>query len=141
MAWLDLWLQQWGLWGLTFSAFVSATVLPGNSELFLLWYVKQLPTQWGIAVVCASIGNSLGGLTNVVLGRCLPSRQTLQPRAQAWLQRYGAAALLLSWLPLVGDALCVAAGWLRLPWWSVVFFLCVGKTLRYLLLALPFVLL
>jgi membrane protein YqaA with SNARE-associated domain len=57
------------------------------------------------------------------------------------LQRYGAAALLLSWLPLVGDALCVAAGWLRLPWWSVVFFLCVGKTLRYLLLALPFVLL
>ena len=43
--------------------------------------------------------------------------------------------LLLSWVPLLGDALCVAAGWLRLAWWPCVLWLTLGKTLRYLLLA------
>lgn len=65
----------------------------------------------------------MGGLTNVILGRLFPLRESSrwQERAQGWLQRFGAPALLLSWLPLVGDLLCLLAGWLRLPWGPVIF--------------------
>ena len=59
------------------------------------------------------MGNSLGGLTNVILGRFFPLRKTSrwQEKATGWLQRYGAVTLLLSWMPVVGDLLCLLAGW------------------------------
>jgi len=44
-------------------------------------------------------------------------RWLAHPRALRWLERFGAPACLLSWLPIVGDALCAVAGWLRLPFW------------------------
>ncbi|MFJ1299819.1 YqaA family protein [Pseudomonadota bacterium AL_CKDN230030165-1A_HGKHYDSX7] len=55
-------------------------------------------------------------------------------RAHAWLHRLGPPALLLSWLPAVGDPLCAVAGWLRLPFWPSVFYIAVGKFLRYVIL-------
>lgn len=48
--------------------------------------------------------------------------------ALGWLQRFGPAALLLSWLPIVGDLMCVLAGWLRMPW-GFVAFSCFGKSI------------
>ncbi len=53
----------------------------------------------------------------------------------AWVQRFGAPILLLSWLPLIGDPLCAMAGWLRLPWRACLFFIVLGKFARYLVLA------
>ena len=52
-------------------------------------------------------------------------------KARAWMQRLGPPALLLSWLPLVGDPLCAAAGWLRLPFWPCVVYMAIGKFARY----------
>lgn len=54
-----------------------------------------------------------------------------QQRAMVWLQRFGPKACLVSWLPLVGDPLCAVAGWLRLPFWPCVFYMAIGKFLRY----------
>jgi membrane protein YqaA with SNARE-associated domain len=51
-----------------------------------------------------------------------------------WLERFGARALFFSWLPIVGDPLCAVAGWLRLPFWPSVFWMAVGKFLRYTLM-------
>jgi len=51
------------------------------------------------------------------------------------LRRYGTPALLLAWVPLIGDALCVAAGWLRLNPWQVALFMAIGKFARYLVIA------
>ena len=59
-----------------------------------------------------------------------------QGRQPAWLERLGPKACLLSWLPVVGDPLCAVAGWLRLPFWPCVFYMMVGKFLRYLLMTL-----
>ena len=59
---------------------------------------------------------------------------TQQTRAQAWVHRFGAPILLLSWLPVVGDPLCAVAGWLRLPWLPCLIFIVIGKFARYLLL-------
>ncbi|ARP93366.1 YqaA family protein [Bordetella genomosp. 13] len=55
-------------------------------------------------------------------------------RARAWLTRLGPPALLLSWLPVIGDPLCAVAGWLRLSFWPSVAYMALGKLLRYVTL-------
>ncbi|PDO84120.1 YqaA family protein [Kosakonia pseudosacchari] len=119
------------------SSFLSATMLPGNSEVVLVAMLISHVSQPWLLVVIATMGNSLGGLTNVILGRFFPQRKTSrwQEKATDWLKRYGAAALLLSWVPVIGDLLCLLAGWMRLSWGPVVIFLCLGKALRYLAIA------
>ncbi|RCW98095.1 MULTISPECIES: YqaA family protein [Kosakonia] len=119
------------------SSFLSATLLPGNSEVVLVAMLISHVSQPWLLVVIATMGNSLGGLTNVILGRFFPQRKTSrwQEKATEWLKRYGAAALLLSWVPVIGDLLCLLAGWMRLSWGPVVIFLCLGKALRYLAIA------
>ena len=55
-------------------------------------------------------------------------------RALAWMRQYGVAALLLSWVPIIGDPLCVVAGWLRIPFALALAVIAVAKTLRYAVL-------
>ncbi|AID25660.1 DedA family protein [Salmonella bongori] len=119
------------------SSFLSATLLPGNSEIVLVaMLVSGVSHPWAL-VLTATMGNSLGGVTNVILGRLFPLRKTSrwQEKATGWLKRYGAATLLLSWMPVIGDLLCLLAGWMRIPWGRTIFFLCLGKALRYVALA------
>lgn len=119
------------------SSFLSATLLPGNSEVVLVAMLLSGVSQPWLLVLIATIGNSLGGLTNVILGRFFPLREKSrwQEKAVGWLKRYGAATLLLSWMPVIGDLLCLLAGWMRISWGSIIFFLCLGKALRYVLVA------
>lgn len=119
------------------SSFLSATLLPGNSEVVLVAMLLSGVSQPGLLVLIATMGNSLGGLTNVILGRFFPLREKSrwQEKAVGWLKRYGAATLLLSWMPVIGDLLCLLAGWMRISWGPVLFFLCLGKALRYVLVA------
>ncbi|MEW5288359.1 YqaA family protein [Erwinia papayae] len=119
------------------SSFLSATLLPGSSELLLVGLLVADKVSVPGIVFTAALANTLGGLTNIIIGRCLPLRKQgrWHNTARAWLHRWGPAALLLSWLPLIGDLLCVVAGWLRFPWFPVVCFLAAGKTLRYVVLA------
>ncbi|MBT1827484.1 DedA family protein [Enterobacter bugandensis] len=119
------------------SSFLSATLLPGNSEVVLVAMLLSGVSQPWLLVLIATMGNSLGGLTNVILGRFFPLREKSrwQEKAVGWLKRYGAATLLLSWMPVIGDLLCLLAGWIRISWGPVLFFLCLGKALRYVLVA------
>ena len=119
------------------SSFLSSTLLPGNSEVVLVAMLLSGVSQPWLLVLIATLGNSLGGLTNVILGRFFPLREKSrwQEKAVGWLKRYGAATLLLSWMPVIGDLLCLLAGWMRISWGPVLFFLCLGKALRYVLLA------
>ena len=119
------------------SSFFSSTLLPGNSEVVLVAMLLSGVSQPWLLVLIATMGNSLGGLTNVILGRFFPLREKSrwQEKAVGWLKRYGAATLLLSWMPVIGDLLCLLAGWMRISWGPVLFFLCLGKALRYVLLA------
>lgn len=129
-----------GLLGLAASACVSATFLPGNSEIVLLALLAKFPSLFWQAIIVATLANTAGGMTSYGLGRLLPQRDTSvlkpsQARALAWLQRHGAWALLLSWVPLTGDALCVAAGWLRINPWLSLLAMAFGKCARYVLIA------
>ncbi|MDF3008620.1 YqaA family protein [Enterobacter kobei] len=125
------------LFSLFASSFLSATLLPGNSEVLLVALLLSGVSQPWLLVLIATMGNSLGGLTNVILGRFFPLRKTSrwQEKATGFLNRYGAAALLLSWMPVIGDLLCLLAGWMRISWGPVIFFLCLGKALRYVVIA------
>ncbi len=117
-------------WGLFSGALLAATVLPGGSEPMLYAALRVYPTAWLSLWVVASLGNTFGGMSSYALGRWIPHRQTI--RYEPWLRRYGAVSVVLSWVPLVGDALCVGAGWLRLPWPQVLGWMMLGKAARYL---------
>jgi membrane protein YqaA with SNARE-associated domain len=124
-----------GLAGLFVSAFVSATVLPGNSEIVLAAFLNAFPARAAAAIAVATIGNTLGGMTTYGIGRMVPPGKAQSSRAVDWVRRYGSLALLLSWVPVIGDALCAAAGWLRVPWWAAAIAMALGKLARYLALA------
>src|SRR5688500_1367417 len=94
------------------SSFLAATVLPGGSEAVLFGVLRLQPDLAVQAIAVATIGNTLGGLSSYLLGRVLPQGRPL--KGLAAVRRYGSPVLLFSWVPIVGDALCVAAGWLRL---------------------------
>ncbi|MGR2681093.1 YqaA family protein [Chromobacterium haemolyticum] len=123
-----------GLGGLAVSAFTSSTILPGNSELALSAFLYKWPDWLWPALLVATVANTAGSVTSLWLGRLAP-RKELPPRLAGWFQRFGPAVLILSWLPVVGDAIPLAAGWLRLPWWSSILWLTLGKAARYLALA------
>jgi len=108
---MDLSAESLSLVGLFASSFLSATLLPGNSEIVLVAVLHEAPARKWPALLVATIGNTLGGMTSYAIGRFFSKPR--EGRALAWLKRYGPAALLLSWAPIVGDALCVASGWLR----------------------------
>jgi membrane protein YqaA with SNARE-associated domain len=127
--------ESLSLWGLFASSFLAATVLPGGSEAVLYAVLKAYPASAAAAVAVATLGNTLGGMSSYVLGCVLPQRTDVRGgrggRALALARRHGAPALLLSWVPLIGDALCVAAGWLRLDAAAVAVFIALGKLARY----------
>lgn len=124
------------------SAFLSATLLPGNSEIIFSTLITQnmlinnpkLPLA---LFLCATLGNSLGSLTTYAMARLVPAPQQTSAK-MAWAltqtKKYGTLMLLLSWLPVVGDLLCGVAGWLRLNLWQSVLFITLGKGVRYGLL-------
>ncbi len=129
------WSGDTSLAALFLAAFISATVLPGNSEIVLLAVLKAHPDLEAAALALATLGNTLGGLTTYGLGRLVPQRRPFDPRVVAALRRYGAWVLLLSWVPLAGDALCAAAGWLRIPPIAATATMALGKLARYLVVA------
>jgi membrane protein YqaA with SNARE-associated domain len=122
------------LWGLSISSFLAATLLPGGSEAVLFGVLKAYPETLWSALGIAAIGNTLGGMVTFGMGWLLP--QTQQLKHVEKLRRYGTPALLFAWLPLIGDALSLAAGWLRLNPWQAALFMAIGKLVRYGLIAM-----
>lgn len=142
-AWLNpgLWSVGTGLLSLFTAAFLAATVLPLGSEALFFAFLYAHPDTLLPAVALATLGNTLGGLTSYAAGRGLPhgphwtrlqtGQGPVSPAVFARVQRFGSASLLFAWAPLVGDALCLAAGWLRLPWPTCTLYMALGKAARY----------
>ena len=128
--------------GLFFSAFLSATLLPGSSEVLLTALTQQGHNQWWLWL-SATLGNSLGSLVNWALGRYFlhfqgrrwfPVSRDSMHRAQSWFQRYGLWSLLLSWLPVIGDPLTLLAGIMRVRLWLFLLLVTFAKGARYAVL-------
>lgn len=119
-------------------ALVSATLLPMGSEPAVFGLVKLNPELFWPAILVATAGNTLGGAISWGMGwgaeRAYEryTHRKAEARVLRWLERFGAKACLLSWLPVVGDPLCAVAGWLRLPFWPCLVYMAIGKFARYL---------
>ena len=135
-----------GIWGLFISAFISSTVAPGGSEAVLAYLVSEGHHPIVQLLAVATVGNTLGAMTTWGLGvmaaKKLPVAKLLPEKKQkalALVQKRGVWILFFSWLPIIGDALCFAGGWLKLPLLPACLVILLGKLGRYALLAWVFV--
>lgn len=135
-----------GLWGLFISAFISSTIAPGGSEAVLAYLISQGYYDAPFLVIVAGIGNTLGAMTTWGLGMLAatkyPAAKLLPEKKQNALnviRKSGIWVLFFSWLPIIGDALCFAGGWLKLPILPALLVIFSGKVGRYAVIAWLFV--
>ena len=138
------------LLSLFLSAFTSATLLPGSSEALFLFMLSEDLWNSSLLILIAGTGNSLGGMSNWLLGFLIrkgiwKSGQSTSKdnelknkhyiRAEKWMKQYGSPVLLLSFLPIIGDPLCVVAGFIKVHWLKAIIFISIGKFMRYFTLS------
>ncbi len=133
-------LPQFGLSTVFVVSFISATLLALGSEPVVFGLVKLNAELFWPAILTATAGNTLGGALDWWLGYGAHKvadkykHDSHHGRALRWLEKLGPKACLLAWLPVVGDPLCAVAGWLKFSFWPCVFYMAVGKFLRYFLM-------
>ena len=121
------------LFSLFAGSFLAATLLPGGSEFALFAVLKNFPDTFWTTLAFATLGNTLGGMASFGMGWLLPTTKQLKHVEK--IRKYSTPSLLFAWAPLLGDALCLAAGWLRLSWWQAALFMAIGKFARYWVIA------
>jgi membrane protein YqaA with SNARE-associated domain len=141
---MEAFLSTQGLPALFVLSFLAATLLPLGSEWLLLVLLSRGEVP-ALAVAVAASGNTLGALTTYLIGlyggpllaeRVLRIDAAARQRAETRYARFGSWSLLLSWLPVIGDPLCLVGGLLRVPVGRFVLLVGSGKLARYAALAL-----
>ncbi|MCJ8311691.1 MAG: DedA family protein [Saccharospirillaceae bacterium] len=118
-------------------ALAASTLIPISSEIGLAALVNQFPHNALLYFVVATIGNTIGSLISYGCGRFLTQFQNIErlsKRKNRWfltLKKYGNWTLLLAWLPIIGDFLCIGAGVLKLNIWISTILILIGKAARY----------
>ena len=140
---MELWLLENGCPALFLLSFLASTLVPLGSEWLLAILLANNfdPT---IVVPVATVGNTLGALSTYVIGlwggpylvrQVLRISHNSQLRAQRYFNRYGCWVLLLSWVPILGDPLCLVGGVMKTGLWRFVLLVAIGKLLRYMVVA------
>ena len=139
-------LQDYGYWGMLLLSFLSGSVIPIASEALLVVLLGVgLNAMW--LIVVATVGNTLGGITCFMLGY-LTDKQIVQrafsisdkkmERADSLVQRYGYWAAVLSFMPIIGEAILVALGIMRVDKYKVSIVMAIGKFARYAFVAISY---
>ena len=133
---------------------LAATLLPGGSEFLLAGMLIDQPESAFWLWLIASLGNSLGAYVTMLMGGLLALRLRRKQvqvqytsKKKSWyslekmfslstkridqLNHYGAWLLLLSWVPIIGDGFCLAAGYLGWPKRLCLSLIFIGKAGRY----------
>lgn len=133
---------EYGYIGLFLASFLAATILPLGSEVVFAGLLAMGMNAW-TCVIVASIGNWLGGMTNYLLGRLgkiewiekyLKVKREKIDKVQHWLEGKGAAMAFFSFLPIVGDIISLALGFMRANVYVVNVTMFAGKFIRYVLI-------
>ena len=133
------WLNHPGYASLFFMSFLASTLLPLGSEWLL---VMMLTSGYDplSSVAIATVGNYLGAVVTYLIGigggswlieRVMRVSRQQQDRAQQCYRRYGIFSLFFSWLPIVGDPLCLVGGMLRVNFGLFTLLVASGKLVRY----------
>jgi membrane protein YqaA with SNARE-associated domain len=126
--------------GLFFSAFSSATLLPGTSEVVLTALAMNDHQAAFLLWSVATMGNVMGSCVNYWLGfkmmhyqqkSWFPISPQQSVKAQRLFERYGVWSLLLSWVPIIGDPLTLVAGLCKLRFWLFLLLVSISKGGRY----------
>ena len=135
-------LVEYGYIGLFLASFLAATILPIGSEVVFAGLLAAGLSGWGCIAV-ATVGNWLGGMTNYYLGhlgkiewieKYLKVDKSNIDRMQHWLADKGAWMALFSFLPIIGDLIALALGFMRANVWIVNISMFLGKLVRYIAL-------
>jgi membrane protein YqaA with SNARE-associated domain len=136
-------LTVYGLPALFVLSFLASTMLPLGSEWLLVAMVLQKHDPL-LTVLVATAGNYLGACTSYAIGiyggdflvkKLLRINDAERSRAERFFARYGSWTLFFSWLPIVGDPLCLAGGVLKIPFSRFSILVASGKALRYSVVA------
>ncbi len=135
-------LLNYGYPGLFISSFLASTILPFGSEGIVVLLVSQGFNVMAVVLV-ASIGNLFGACTSYYLGfmgrgyveKYLRIDRSELEKAEKYFSKYGSFVLLFTWVPLIGDAITVTGGLLRLKFAIFAVLVFTGKFLRYLAVA------
>lgn len=133
-------LENLGLFGLFLACLLAATILPFSSEAIVAGAMALGYDRW-IIVLVATLGNTAGGMISFYMGwlckwewleKYFKIKREKLDRFRGHIEKYGVWAALLTWLPIVGDPLAIAMGFMRLnPWWTLIIMF-VGKLVRYI---------
>ncbi|MBK5719687.1 DedA family protein [Dysgonomonas sp. Marseille-P4677] len=133
---------EYGYIGLFLASFLAATILPFGSEFVFAGLLAMGMNAWS-CVIIASVGNWLGGMTNYYLGRLgkiewiekyLKVDKAKIERMQHWLEGKGAIMAFFSFMPVVGDIIALALGYMRANIYIVNICMFAGKFIRYVLI-------
>ena len=126
-------LIQYGYWGMFLAAFLAASIFPFSSGLDPVMLLV-----WG------TVGNVGGSIFNYCLGRLgrmewiekyLHVKRESVEKAQHWMERKGAwVGGVLCVVPVIGDAISVALGFMRANWLICLISITIGKLVRYAIL-------
>lgn len=132
-------LLDWGYIGLFLASFLAATVLPFSSEIVFAGLIAAGLDIW-ICIIVATIGNSLGGMTAYWVGslgkiewieKYFGIEKEKIDKTQQWLQGKGSMMGFFAFVPVIGDVIVIALGFMRANFWKVIIFMTIGKFLRY----------
>ena len=120
-------------------SFLAATVVPVGSEWLLVALLYSSLNPIGL-LAAATIGNVLGACTTYAIGvyggpflveKVLRMNHQTREKAAVQYRKYGAWSLLLSWVPIIGDPLCLVGGIFKTPLAWFVSLVLAGKFGRY----------
>ncbi|WP_406660590.1 YqaA family protein [Methanolobus sp. ZRKC3] len=136
-------IADYGYISLFITSFLASTVLPLGSEALVILLIRS-DFNFMLVVSVATIGNYLGACTSYYIGlkgridiieKYLSISKKNLGRADDWFKRYGSYALLFTWVPVVGDAITVFGGILKLNFKIFSVYVIIGKLARYAVIA------
>lgn len=140
---MESWLLEHGYPALFLLSFLASTLVPLGSEWLLAVLLLNGFDAIGVVPV-ATLGNTCGALTTYAIGlwggpllieRVLRINPESQRKAEERFSRYGSWSLLFSWIPIIGDPLCLAGGVLKVGFWRFLILVALGKFIRYITVA------
>ncbi len=130
---------------------LASTLVPGGVEVLLYYMYQSAGYSFALLLAVATAGNTLGGIITYFMGMVLNHGLSgtswhhkiqgmfkLNDKALIRVRKWGVPVLFFSWMPVIGDPLCLAAGYLRLPVWPSMIMIFISKFIRYLVLLWAF---